>query len=201
MGERKRSRLIMNRTLFDIPSLNEKIEKQFLSLDKNSGRENSWKNFSQLGFPSVKHEEWRFTPIESSLKKIQKINSETTVALPAETEKIISSFEPIDAHKIILVNGIPVSISNEIESEISVLTLKDAKEKFSETISSYYGKYLNSEKESFSALNSALADNGIFIRFEKNYEAQKPIHIISVHDNREEGIYSTSRILIVTEEG
>ena len=51
-----------------------------------------------------------------------------------ETEKIISSLEPTDAHKIILVNGIPVSISNEIESEISVLTLKDAKEKFSETI-------------------------------------------------------------------
>ncbi len=191
----------MSKNSIDIPSLNSLLQEKLKSLETNSLRESSWKNFLQSGFPSVKHEEWRFTPIESSLKKIQKINSETTVTLPPETEKIISSLEPIDAFKIILVNGKPISFSEEIVDGIEMLRLNDAENKFPELISSHYGKYLNTDKEIFNALNTALTSEGIFIHLKKNIQTEKPIHIISIHDNREEGIYSTSRILIVLEEG
>ena len=191
----------MNKQVLDIPVLNEKLFAEMQSLDKNPLRDSSWKNFLQAGFPSVKHEEWRFTPLENSLKKIQKVSSADIVSLPVQVEKIISSLEPIDAYKIILVNGNPISNSVNTPDGISLLSLKEAQIKFPEIISSHFGKYLNTEKETFNALNTALTNDGVFIHLKKNSQREKPIHIISVHDNREEGIYSTSRILIVAEEG
>ncbi len=184
----------MSKQVLDIPVLNEKLFAQLQSLDKNPLRTSSWKNFLQSGFPSVKHEEWRFTPLENSLKKIQKISPANSVSLPVEAEKIIASLEPIDAYKIIVVNGKPVSVSAEIDGTISF--------PFGEGVRmGLFGKYLNTEKETFNALNTALTNDGVFIHLKKNSQTEKPIHIISVHDNREEGIYSTSRILIVAEEG
>ena len=191
----------MSKQVLDIPVLNEKLNAELQSLDKNPLRDSSWKNFLQSGFPSVKDEEWRFTPLENSLKKIQKISSADSVSLPAEAEKIIASLEPIDAYKIILVNGKPISNSVNTPDGISLLSLKEAQIKFPEIISSHFGKYLNTEKETFNALNTALTNDGVFIHLKKNSQTEKPIHIISVHDNREEGIYSTSRILIIAEEG
>ncbi len=184
----------MSKQVLDIPVLNEKLNAELQSLDKNPLRDSSWKNFLQSGFPSVKDEEWRFTPLENSLKKIQKISSADSVSLPVEAEKIIASLEPIDAYKIIVVNGKPVSVSAEIDGTVSF--------PFGEGVRlGLFGKYLTTEKETFNALNTALANDGVFIQLKKNSQTEKPIHIISVHDNREEGIYSTSRILIVAEEG
>ncbi|GDX53059.1 Fe-S cluster assembly protein SufD [Bacteroidota bacterium] len=184
----------MSKQVLEIPVLNEKLFAELQSLDKSYLRDSSWNNFLQSGFPSVKHEEWRFTPLENSLKKIQKISSADSVSLPAEAEKIIASLEPIDAYKIIVVNGKPVSVSAEIDGTVSF--------PFGEGIRmGLFGKYLTTEKETFNALNTALTNDGVFIHLKKNSQTEKPIHIISVHDNREEGIYSTSRILIVAEEG
>ncbi len=191
----------MSKQVLDIPVLNEKLFAELQSLAPNPLRTSSWKNFLQSGFPSVKHEEWRFTPLENSLKKIQKISSSDSVSLPAEAEKIIASLEPIDAFKIILVNGKPISNSVNTSDEISLLSLKEAQKNFPEIIFSHFGKYLTTEKETFNALNTALTNDGVFIHLKKNSQTEKPIHIISVQDNREEGIYSTSRILIVAEEG
>lgn len=191
----------MSKQVLDIPVLNEKLFAQLQSLDKNPLRTSSWKNFLQSGFPSLKHEEWRFTPLENSLKKIQKVSSADVVSLPAGAEKIIASLEPIDAYKIILVNGKPISNSVKTPDGISLLSLKEAQKNFPEIIKEHFGKYLNTEKETFNALNTALTNDGVFIHLKKNSQTEKPIHIISVHDNREEGIYSTSRILIVAEEG
>ena len=182
------------KSVLEIPQLNEKLLAQLQSLAPNPLRDSSWKNFLQSGFPSVKHEEWRFTPLENTLKKIQKVSSAVPVSLPAEAEKIIASLEPIDAYKIIVVNGKPVSVSAEIDGTVSF--------PFGEGVRmGLFGKYLSTEKETFNALNTALTNDGLFIHLKKNSQAEKPIHIISVHDNREEGIYSTSRILIVAEEG
>jgi len=191
----------MSKQVLDIPVLNEKLLAQLQSLSQNPLRTSSWKNFLQSGFPSVKHEEWRFTPLENSLKKIQKVSSAVPISLPAEAEKIIASLEPIDAYKVILVNGKPISNLVNTPDGISLLSLKEAQKNFPEIISSHFGKYLNTEKETFNALNTALTNDGVFIHLKKNSQTEKPIHIISVHDNREEGIYSTSRILIVAEEG
>ena len=184
----------MSKQVLDIPVLNEKLNAELQSLDKNPLRDSSWKNFLQSGFPSVKDEEWRFTPLENSLKKIQKISSADSVSLPAEAEKIIASLEPIEAYKIIVVNGKPVSVSAEIDGTVSFPFWEGVR-------MGLFGKYLNTEKETFNALNTALTNDGVFIHLKKNSQIEKPIHIISFHDNREEGIYSTSRILIVAEEG
>ena len=191
----------MSKQVLDIPVLNKKLFAQMQTLAQNPLRDSSWKNFLQSGFPSVKHEEWRFTPLENSLKKIQKVSSPDFVSLSDDAEKIIASLEPIDAYRIILVNGKPISNSVKISDEISLLSLKEAQKNFPEIIKEHFGKYLTTEKETFNALNTALTNDGVFIYLKKNSQAEKPIHIISVHDNREEGIYSTSRILIVAEEG
>src|SRR5689334_6157646 len=99
----------MKRNFFELPTLNEKLLSglHFLEASMNGNRDSivnrlrepSMEKFLRSGFPSVKNEEWRFTPIESSLKKISRISFDAP-SLPIEAEKFIFSLEPKDAYKI-----------------------------------------------------------------------------------------------------
>ncbi|MFI5135439.1 MAG: Fe-S cluster assembly protein SufD, partial [Chitinophagales bacterium] len=47
----------------------------------------------------------------------------------------------------------------------------------------------------------ALSNDGVVLHVKKNVTLDKPVHIIHIHDNREEGNFFCSRILVVLEEG
>jgi len=198
----------MTKKFLDIPELNEKLLSglHFLEANMNGNknsvvnrlREEAMEKFLQTGFPSHKNEEWRFTPIESSLKKISKISFDAPL-LPDEAENFISSLEPKDALKIVVLNSKPTSSSITNEG-LELMSIKEAEQKIPEVLEQHYGKYLSTDNESFSAINTALSDDGVVLHVKKNISLDKPIHVIHVHDNREEGNFSCSRILVVLEE-
>ncbi|MBA3649726.1 MAG: SufD family Fe-S cluster assembly protein [Chitinophagales bacterium] len=200
----------MRKKELEIPGLNEKLlaGMHFLEAGMNGNRNSivnrlrqpAMEKFRQSGFPSPKNEEWRFTPIESSLKKISRLSFDSRV-LSSETEAFIASLEPSDAYKVIVVNSRPVFFSTPDNAGVELMSISDAQKKIPLVIEKHYGKYLSFENETFSAINTALSKDGIVLHIKDNITLDKPLHIIYAHDNHEEGNFCCSRILVVLEEG
>lgn len=200
----------MTKRSFDIPVLNEKLIAALQLLDGgmngsrdsviNRLRQPAMEKFLQTGLPSPKHEEWRFTPIEASLKKISKISLQPA-PLSAEVEKVISSLEPVDSYKLVLVNGKPADPVVVTMEGVEFMSLSEAQKKIPEVIEQHYGKYLSTDREAFNAINTALSSDGVILYVRKNVAVDKPFHLVHVHDNREEGNLILGRVLVVLEEG
>src|SRR5215471_10964424 len=173
----------MIKKTLEIPSINEKFLAGLHVLEANMNgfrnsvvnrlRQPAMEKFLQTGFPSPKNEEWRFTPIEPSLRRISKISFDAP-ALTPEINKFISKLEPKDAYKIIVVNSKPASSFVEVPEGMALMSLNEAQKKIPQIIEAHYGKYLSAESESFVAINTALSPDGVVLHVNKNLHVDKP---------------------------
>ncbi|NOS56341.1 MAG: hypothetical protein HOP37_08815 [Cyclobacteriaceae bacterium] len=118
-------------------------------------RETAFQRLMEVGLPSSKSEEYRFTPITKALEK--KLIWETSTQ--AST---LSSIEPflipgLDAHLIVLINGAfakQFSNLDELENSVTVTTFAEANSQIKEKIVTQLGS-LNKSDDAFSLLNNA----------------------------------------------
>ncbi len=171
-------------------------ESKFGEATKN--REKAIQFLKKNGLPGTKHEEYRFAPITKSLEKNFSWRNEVS---PSSTKSIDQFLIPkLDAYLIVFVNG---SYSNELSavknlpSGVKVKTLYEAFESDKETIDQYFDTLVNSETDSFAALNSAFWQEGIFIHVPENTIVEKPFLILHIHDANQTQVIAHTRILAV----
>ncbi len=173
----------------EIASLQSKTE------DVRILRTQAFEQFINVGFPSIKNEEWRFTNVLPFLKDnyefevVEKdLNTEeleqTTKLILQHQNEIQSSIkgEQKGAYRIVSING---KLNKDLSifpdnKKIQILSLCDADEEIS--FQKHFGKIATIEnpENAFVALNTAFYSNGIFIEIEKNVVVDKPIHFINV---------------------
>ncbi|MFT4061364.1 MAG: Fe-S cluster assembly protein SufD [Edaphocola sp.] len=149
--------------------------------------------FKQLGFPSIKNEEWRFTnvlPIVKENYELEVVDNglspeefEKTAALvAAHTEEIQQSLkgEHKGAYRLVIVNGkINERLSYLPNTQlIEVLSFEQAENKAS--FQKYFGNVATMEGNAFTALNTALYKDGLFVEVPANAQVDKPLHLINV---------------------
>lgn len=147
-------------------------------------RKKALESFEQLGFPGQKHEEWKYTNLKSILQT--DFYLEESSDIPAEE---IKSFllQEIEANVIVLVNGTyrkDLSRLISPESELMVRNFGEAIDTHPELVDNYFAKYVNYQEEAFSALNTAFANYGLFIRVPGNKIVQHPVLIYHLTDAR-----------------
>lgn len=155
----------------------------------------------EMGLPSNKSEEYRFTPITKTLER--KLVWET-----ATQPSTLSSIEPfliqgLNAHLIVLINGAFVkhlSDLGELEESVVFTTFTDAKSPVKETIVKHLGS-LNKSDDSFSLLNTAFYQEGIFIHVPKNTVVANPFLILHINDAQQKQVVSHTRLLVIVEDG
>lgn len=152
-------------------------------------RETAFEAFSGKGFPTTKLEDWRFTNVSPFLKEDFRL-------LPGAASlhglHNAAHIPLLDAYEVVLKNGM---LNEDVTIPgVKILPLRTALK--NENLRSYFGRYINSEKHSFAALNTALFENGIVIEADKNIICDKPIHITHVY-NAEESVFIQPRILII----
>ena len=163
----------------------------------NLRRIDALKSFNSLGFPTPKHEEWKY----SNVKKL--VNGNYNFAAGNSLSKeTLKSFELPDLEGIIIyfVNGVyQESLSNLAlaKGKLSIQTLEDAQKNSSELLNQHFSKYSNDSLEAFTAINTATASQGIVVKVEDNVTIEHPIILRMVSDVREENIGSTLRNLVV----
>src|SRR5258706_4468311 len=192
----------MNTITSDI-DLKEKIVRAFEQTPdrKNIQRTEALQHFQKLGLPGNKTEEYRFTPITKALEK----NFNFDQANPIDSK--IKSIDPflipdLEASIIVFINGIYTSDFSKVispENEIKISDLRKAVNQDEAPI--YFEKYLKTSADTFSALNSALWQDGVFVQVPAQTKVEKPLLILHINDAEKSQSISHTRLVVVLEEG
>jgi Fe-S cluster assembly protein SufD len=156
--------------------------------------------FASLGFPSTKHEEWRFTNIAPILQSNFQLPAQTD-SFSVKREEILAQFNlPSTSLLIILENSRlnqTASNTNEFPKGIEIKTLAEAKKDTS--IQKHFAKYADIKTDAFSALNTAFVTDALVIHVLPNAIAEKPVFIVNISSQKEEAVISHNRLLILAE--
>jgi Fe-S cluster assembly protein SufD len=182
--------------------LKEKIVRAFEQTPdrKNAQRVEAIQNFQKLGLPSNKSEEYRFTPITRALEKNFSFDQPGTV--PSKINSVDQFLIPdLETNIIVFINGIYSADHSKIispESEIKISDLRKAVNQDDAPI--YFEKYLKTSVDPFTALNSALWQDGIFIQVPAKSKVAKPVFVLHINDAEKEQSISHTRLLVVLEQ-
>ena len=159
-------------------------------------------NFEQLGLPTNKSEEYRFTPITRAIAK----NFEWKNKLSPSSISSIDQFliDGIEATILVFVNGSYSQSHSKIDhssKEIKITSLSEAFRADKEVIRKYFDKVSQSEADPFAAMNTAFWQEGIFIHVSENSKVERPILFLHISDANQEQVITHSRLLLVVEKG
>ncbi len=155
--------------------------------------------FEKKGFPTKKDEEWKYTSLQSLLKKDYAIftnSDEVTVELKDVKKYFIHE---MDTYKIVFIDGIYSSFLSETTHagiDVCLLSSAIAKPKYRMVIDHYFNK-IAKNKESFTDLNTAFTKEGAFIHITKNTIVPKPIQLIYLSTK---DVFLQPRNLVIVDE-
>lgn len=158
--------------------------------------------FAQLGFPSTRSEDWAYTNVSSIADTAFVAASE----LGATTLADVSQLEPYtfggDWPLLVFLNGrFTPSLSSygALPDGVRVLTLAHAATHEPELLQRYLGTAAAPDRDGFSALNAAFADQGTLIHVSKEMVTDVPVHLLHVTTAAGAGVMSHVRHLVVVE--
>jgi Fe-S cluster assembly protein SufD len=179
-------------------------------------RANAFAYFSENGFPTMRNEEWKYTNVATIAKEAFTLSVPSAVAggLSERSGESIAGVNPSatadgtdlvfdECRKSVLVfrNG------KYLESLSSLNALNNAKilsfseaandTMYGEVFRSKLGSLVNTEKNGFTALNTAFIGDGAFVIIPKNVKIEAPIQLLFTTDD---GNVSFPRVLVVAEE-
>lgn len=182
-------------------NITEKLISEFESSKKSffgdvKLRENAMDAFLKQGIPNRKHEEYKYVNLELMLKGDFALSTNKTITCEQlESKKCIK-----DAFTIVIENGIFIEGLSKIDSLPKGLTIINIAEAQNETeFKKHYSKYADINADAFIAMNTALANGGVFVCVDTNTIIENPIHIIHV-STTSENLLTNSRNLIVVGE-
>jgi len=162
-------------------------------------RRDAFDRFSKMGIPTVKHEEWKYTRIGGLFNKEYQyaVNPLITSLSAADINSVrLPGHE--QANELVFVNGVfslPLSVIRS--AELVVLPLEEAaKNEFKEIVSKHFGHSSNYLKDGINALNTALANGGIFLHIRRGQIAEHPVYIYNITDTRSGNILAQPRSLV-----
>jgi Fe-S cluster assembly protein SufD len=182
--------------------LTEKIVRAFEQTPdrKNVQRTAAIRHFQNLGFPGNKTEEYRFAPSTRALEKNFDFDQPNPIG--SKIKSIDQFLIPdLEANVMVFINGIYSQDFSRIispENEIKISDLRKAVNQ--EEAPVYFEKYLKTSLDPFSALNTALWQDGIFIQIPAKTKVNKPVLVLHVNDAQGQQTLAHTRLLVVLEE-
>lgn len=147
-----------------------------------------------IDFPTVRHEDWRFT----NLAPVAAVSYSAAQGDENVTGKDIAAraVEGLGAPALVFVNGVySPALSKPPKTKKPVVLPLSAAGAHADTVAAHLGKNSDTENEFFTALNTALFEDGAFIHVAANTEVKKPVYIIYATGGT--GQVSSPRNLIV----
>ena len=153
----------------------------------------------EMGFPTIKDEEWKYTNLLPILKNDYQLSESLSEVTAQSLEGYILT--DTDTHLVVFVNGqYSEELSSVDDEHACICSLAEAEVKKPEILKKYWGSCLSENPDSLVALNSALSNNGAFIYVPKNKVIEKPIQIVYITNDVSADLFLQTRNLIVVEE-
>ena len=153
--------------------------------------------FDKLGFPTVKHEEWKYSNVNSLIKQTFDFNTATNFD---RSDVAALDIPNLEGNVLYFVNGIyqpALSVIVSPAESLKISSFSEAIKAQPEVLETYFAKYANYQNESFTALNTAFAHDGVVIEVPDNATVEQPIILRFISDARTANAASQPRNLIV----
>jgi Fe-S cluster assembly protein SufD len=164
-------------------------------------RQCAFESFQALGFPTTKNEDWHFT----SVAPIAEAAYPPRVAPGGDvkpTDLAPFTFGASDWPTIVFVNGVFAPALSSLEAlpeGVKVYDMATAFRTDDPLVERHLSKFAAYELNIFTALNSAFVNDGAVVRIAKEFEVDRPIHILFVSDAIAAKTQSNPRTLIIAE--
>jgi Fe-S cluster assembly protein SufD len=173
-------------------------------------REDAWQRFYAKGFPTTHDEDWRFTNLAALARTPFQLAVKGSVTVTAGQ---IEKFRvPGAGCRLVFVNGHfapELSEVGDLPDTLEICSLERAIAKAMEGsapegcapegIEQHLGRYADVRRDVFSALNTALWEDGAYLRIHRGAVIEQPIHLLYVSAGAGAAIMTHPRTLIVAE--
>jgi len=168
-------------------------------------RRSAINRFMELGLPTDRHEEWRFTNVKPIA---QTIFQEPGMRWPNNFN--VGSFKDLtfkglESLSLVFVNGRYApefsSIPTTLPDGVRIASLAALITSRPQQIEPHLGHYADFERQAFTALNTAFFSDGAFIYLSQGIVLDTPIHLLFLSGPGTEPIQMHPRILVVAEPG
>ena len=157
-------------------------------------------SFADQGFPTLHDEDWRFTNV-SPVAKLNFHPASPVTANGAESKVVDSSiFAGLGGHRLVFVNGYfcaKLSSVKDLPQGVRIENLASALAQDSSVIEKHLGKYAQTAKNTFAALNQAFFSDGAFISVPQGVEVTEPVQLLYISSAKQPGEAILPRNLVI----
>ncbi|HTZ99839.1 MAG TPA: Fe-S cluster assembly protein SufD [Candidatus Aquilonibacter sp.] len=164
-------------------------------------REDGFARFAEKGFPTIRDEDWRFTNLSAI--------SQTPFRLVRESRHLPSQADIAPYHvegaacRLVFLDGRfapELSSVGILPGGVTVASLAAEIAQRPAAVEPHLGRYLDIQRDPFSALNTAFIEDGAFVHIPKGIVLEGPVHLLFISMGHDAPSVSHPRNLIVAEE-
>lgn len=165
-------------------------------------RRAAFSRFDELGFPSTRLEDWKYTNVAPLTRTPFRL-AEDSVPVAAAA---LAPFDFPAAARIVFVNGRyrpSLSSSEGLPDGARVLSLREVLAERPEWLEPHLARIASFEDRAFTALNTAMLEDGAFVHLPPGCRLAEPIHLLffSALSSAAAPIVSSPRNLVVADRG
>lgn len=169
----------------------------------NSPRAKAFEDFKRQGFPTRKVEAYKYTDVSNAFAPDYGLNL-NRLDIPVNPYDAFRCDVPnMSTALYFMVNdsfynkALPKS---NLPEGVLLGSLKDLSESYPELVGRYYGKLADTSKDAVVALNTMLAQDGLFLYVPKGVVVEKPIQLVNIL-RADVNFMVNRRVLVVLEDG
>jgi len=167
-------------------------------------REEAIAVFEELGIPTTRQEDWRFTPLaklaKTAFRAVERTPShELSSTLIEECARAVG-----DARRVVFLNGIyspELSSPGTLPAGVRIDSLAHTLEHEPERLEPHLGRCADPKTRAFTALNTALASDGLFLELAPGAALDEPLHIVFIQHAGDASLALHPRNLVVAGRG
>lgn len=165
----------------------------------HSLRQDAFARFSETGFPTTHDEDWRFTNVG--------VVANTPFELAGLEPVTKEQMEPFGASQfasyLVFINGLyskELSTLAPLTKGVTVGSLAAQLRNDPASVEQHLGRYLNTQRDPFAALNTAFIQDGVYVHVPRGLAVEAPIYVLYVTVAGATPTMNHPRNLIVAEE-
>ncbi|MCH7759930.1 Fe-S cluster assembly protein SufD [candidate division TA06 bacterium] len=165
-------------------------------------RQAAMERFSELGFPTPRDEDWRFTSVAPIARTPFQLPQDGRVELTSQEIEPFT-FPGLACSQIVLINGRyspELSSLRPLPKGVKVASLAQVLMGDRDSLEVHLARYADYQNDAFTALNTAFMDDGVFVHIPKGTVLQDPIHLLYLTTPIGDPTIIHPRNLIVAEE-
>ena len=160
-------------------------------------RESAFARFCEAGFPTTHDEDWRFTNVSAISRTAFELALKSAVPAQGSAFRVAGA-----ACQLVFVNGHFSRELSNVGDTVAGVTVSSLAEQINgdpAALEPHLGRYLNIERDAFSALNTAFATDGAYVHIRRGTILHNPICLLFIATASDRPTISNPRNLIVAE--